>query len=109
MRWRRERPGTVVCIRDAFYNVCSDRSTSRPALKCRQLPVRRLSHPNASRTIELVVKEIECFSLVFPHVAFSLDSITRSRGGETKKSRIISVSKVNASIGVRNSARAEGN
>jgi hypothetical protein len=22
LRWRRERPGTTVCIRDAFYNVC---------------------------------------------------------------------------------------
>ena len=23
VRWRRESPGTVVCIRDAFYNVCA--------------------------------------------------------------------------------------
>ena len=22
VRWRRERPGTTVCVRDAFYNVC---------------------------------------------------------------------------------------
>lgn len=22
LRWRREKPGTTVCIRDAFYNVC---------------------------------------------------------------------------------------
>lgn len=23
VRWRREKPGTTVCVRDAFYNVCS--------------------------------------------------------------------------------------
>ncbi|KAI9000797.1 hypothetical protein BD414DRAFT_406416 [Trametes punicea] len=58
-RWRRESPGTVVVVRDAFYN----------------LPIRRRSHPSPSRTVELLKREIEAFALVFPGVSFSLESI----------------------------------
>ncbi|KAK0491323.1 hypothetical protein IW261DRAFT_81628 [Armillaria novae-zelandiae] len=59
VRWRRETPGTVVCVRDAFYN----------------LPVRRRSHPSPGRTLELIKQEIETYALVFPGVAFSLENI----------------------------------
>jgi len=79
LRWRRERPGTVVCIRDAFYN----------------LPIRRLSHPNASRTMELVIKELQTFALVFPQVAFSFEDTSKSsKDSATKKTRVLSVPKV---------------
>ncbi|KAJ7437820.1 hypothetical protein B0H11DRAFT_1753330, partial [Mycena galericulata] len=58
VRWRRESPGTTVCIRDAFYN----------------LPVRRLSHPTAARTLDAIRHEIETFALVFPNVSFTLEN-----------------------------------
>ncbi|KAJ6515500.1 hypothetical protein C8R45DRAFT_956702 [Mycena sanguinolenta] len=58
VRWRRESPGTTVCIRDAFYN----------------LPVRRLSHPTPPRTLDTIRREMEAFSLVFPNVAFTLEN-----------------------------------
>ncbi|KAK0243083.1 hypothetical protein EDD85DRAFT_919109 [Armillaria nabsnona] len=63
VRWRRETPGTVVCVRDAFYN----------------LPVRRRSHPSPSRTLELIKQEIETYALVFPGVAFSLENTNAVR------------------------------
>ncbi|KAI0028362.1 hypothetical protein K488DRAFT_21698, partial [Vararia minispora EC-137] len=64
-RWRRERPGTVVCLRDIFYN----------------LPVRRRMHPSPSKTLDLIKREIETFALVFPTVSFSLQDIARVKGG----------------------------
>lgn len=63
VRWRRETPGTVVCVRDAFYN----------------LPVRRRSHPSPGRTLELIKQEIETYALVFPGVAFSLENTNAVR------------------------------
>ncbi|CAA7260090.1 unnamed protein product [Cyclocybe aegerita] len=62
VRWKRETPGTVVSIRDAFYN----------------LPVRRLSHPNPLRTWELVRQEIETYSLMFPHVSFTIEGTSNT-------------------------------
>ncbi|KAJ7068645.1 hypothetical protein C8F01DRAFT_1050970 [Mycena amicta] len=58
VRWRRESPGTTVCIRDAFYN----------------LPVRRLSHPAPARTLNEIRRQIESFALVFPEVTFTLEN-----------------------------------
>ncbi|KAJ6591749.1 hypothetical protein DFH09DRAFT_1025767 [Mycena vulgaris] len=58
IRWRRELPGTTVCIRDAFYN----------------LPVRRLSHPTSVRTLDAIRHEIKAFALVFPYVSFTLEN-----------------------------------
>lgn len=58
VRWRRESPGTTVCVRDAFYN----------------LPVRRLSHPTPARTLEAIRHEIVAFALVFPQVSFTLEN-----------------------------------
>jgi DNA mismatch repair protein MLH3 len=56
VRWRRETPGTVLYIRDAFFN----------------LPIRRLSHPSPTKTYELLRQEIDTYALAFPSVAFSL-------------------------------------
>ncbi|KAF8213919.1 hypothetical protein K438DRAFT_1802528 [Mycena galopus ATCC 62051] len=58
VRWRRESPGTTVCVRDAFYN----------------LPVRRLSHPTPARTLDAIRHEVEAFALVFPGVGFTLEN-----------------------------------
>ncbi|TFK68180.1 hypothetical protein BDN72DRAFT_898304 [Pluteus cervinus] len=66
VRWKRESPGTTVCIRDAFYN----------------LPVRRRSHPSAAKTLETIRREIETYALVFPEVAFTLQNTnTKSEQG----------------------------
>ncbi|KXN92305.1 DNA mismatch repair protein Mlh3 [Leucoagaricus sp. SymC.cos] len=59
VRWRRESPGTVVCVRDAFFN----------------LPVRRISHPSATKTWDLVRREVETYALVSPFVSFTLEDL----------------------------------
>ncbi|THH05617.1 hypothetical protein EW145_g4664 [Phellinidium pouzarii] len=71
LRWRRERAGTTVTLRDAFFN----------------LPIRRRSHPGAARTIELIRRELESLALVFPHVAFSL------RDESKEKSQVLTIPK----------------
>ncbi|KAL1685730.1 hypothetical protein GGG16DRAFT_65728 [Schizophyllum commune] len=63
VRWRRETPGTVVCVRDAFYN----------------LPVRRRSHPAPPRILELIRQELSAYALVFPYVTFSLENTSNSQ------------------------------
>ncbi|TEB35750.1 hypothetical protein FA13DRAFT_1376732 [Coprinellus micaceus] len=63
IRWRRETPGTVVCVRDAFYN----------------LPVRRNSHPSPAKTWDLVRQEAERYALVFPEVSFSVEDLHQSK------------------------------
>ncbi|KZT35571.1 ATPase domain of HSP90 chaperone/DNA topoisomerase II/histidine kinase [Sistotremastrum suecicum HHB10207 ss-3] len=74
IRWRRESPGTTVCIRDAFYN----------------LPIRRTSHTAPARTVELVKKEIEVYALMFPGVTFSVETANKSK--ETHgKNRILTI------------------
>ncbi|KAH9948429.1 hypothetical protein B0H21DRAFT_244966 [Amylocystis lapponica] len=82
VRWRRESPGTVVCVRDAFYN----------------LPVRRRSHTPPLRTIELVRKDLEAFALVFPHVSFSLENTHRTREKDSRRERVMTVPKTSSSI-----------
>ncbi|KAI0650516.1 hypothetical protein C8Q79DRAFT_390579 [Trametes meyenii] len=79
IRWKRETPGTVISIRDAFYN----------------LPIRRRSHPSPSRTIELVKRDIESFALIFPEVCFSLDNTGRAKdaAASCSKTRVLSVPK----------------
>ncbi|KIO30923.1 hypothetical protein M407DRAFT_20045 [Tulasnella calospora MUT 4182] len=76
VRWRREKPGTVVCVRDAFFN----------------LPVRRLSHPSAQKTMELVRRDIERYGLMSPHVAFTLERSTKDKDGQTNQTRVLTAS-----------------
>ncbi|KZT71436.1 hypothetical protein DAEQUDRAFT_666030 [Daedalea quercina L-15889] len=78
LRWRRESPGTVVSVRDAFYN----------------LPIRRRSHPSAARTLELVRRDIETFALMFPNVAFSVENTHKTRSGTTGSGKVMIVPKV---------------
>ncbi|KIK04718.1 hypothetical protein K443DRAFT_130711 [Laccaria amethystina LaAM-08-1] len=80
VRWRRETQGTVVCIRDAFYN----------------LPVRRLSHPSHIRTWELVRQEIETYAIVFPHVAFSLEDSRNARETDPRTDRKFRIPKTSS-------------
>ncbi|OJT05361.1 DNA mismatch repair protein MutL [Trametes pubescens] len=84
IRWRRESPGTVVSIRDAFHN----------------LPIRRRSHPNPSRTIELVKRELEAFALVFANVSFSLENTRRDQEGTLgrSKARVLTVPKTPSTL-----------
>ncbi|KAJ7639214.1 hypothetical protein FB45DRAFT_904999 [Roridomyces roridus] len=74
VRWKREAPGTTVCIRDAFYN----------------LPVRRLSHPAAARTLAVIRHEIEAFALVFPSVSFTLEN---THSGKDEKDMLLRIPK----------------
>jgi len=67
------RTGTVVSVRDAFYNVCDRLCASWNRHRSHsQLPVRRSTHP--TRTLDLVKREMEVYSLGCPGVAFSLDT-----------------------------------
>ena len=77
--------------RDIFFNV-SLGAYERPTalLILYQVPVRRRSHSNVARTLELTKKELENLALVFPHVSFSLDHTNAIHKG-----RILTVSKVN--------------
>ncbi|EMD40424.1 hypothetical protein CERSUDRAFT_130259 [Gelatoporia subvermispora B] len=82
IRWRRESPGTVVCVRDAFYN----------------LPVRRFSHPTPARTIELIRKGIETLALVFPEVAFTLENTSKAGDGEARKGRVLAIPRTTSTL-----------
>ncbi|PIL37355.1 hypothetical protein GSI_01048 [Ganoderma sinense ZZ0214-1] len=84
IRWRRESPGTVVSVRDAFYN----------------LPIRRKAHPNPPRIIELVRRDISAYALVFPGVSFTLDTMQRAKDSAQNKpnARLLTVSKTSSTL-----------
>ncbi|TFK55613.1 hypothetical protein OE88DRAFT_1766037 [Heliocybe sulcata] len=82
VRWRRQTSGTVVCIRDAFYN----------------LPVRRMSHPSSARTLDMVRKDLEQVALMFPDVAFSLEDSKKAESDGWAKGRILTMPKVRLTI-----------
>ncbi|KAH7930648.1 hypothetical protein BV22DRAFT_1124687 [Leucogyrophana mollusca] len=81
IRWRRESAGTVVCVRDAFFS----------------LPIRRLSHPPPSKTLELIKQEIETYALAFPHVSFSLENTNKSRESSSGKVHVLRIPKTRSS------------
>ncbi|KAI0772145.1 hypothetical protein BD413DRAFT_678644, partial [Trametes elegans] len=83
IHWRKQSPGTVVSVRDAFYN----------------LPIRRQSHTKPSRTIELVKREIESFALVFPNVSFSLDATHKAKAVSVpSKARVLTIPKTQSTL-----------
>ncbi|KAI0660771.1 hypothetical protein C8Q70DRAFT_972342 [Cubamyces menziesii] len=84
LRWRKEYPGTVVSVRDAFYN----------------LPIRRRSHPNPARTVDLVKREVESFALVFPCVSFTVESTYKAKEGihARSKARVLTVPKTSSTL-----------
>lgn len=81
-RWSRNTPGTVVCVRDAFYN----------------LPVRRHSHPNSAKTLEAIRKNIELISFVCPGIVFTLDDISSVPLKARANTRILTIPKTNSSL-----------
>ncbi|KAG6378611.1 carboxyl transferase domain-containing protein [Boletus reticuloceps] len=95
IRWRRESSGTVVSIRDAFFNVCVRPGLSVQLVTIEQLPVRRQSHPTPNKTIELIRQELEAYALVFPNISFSLQDTSKTREGHNPhKSHILKIPKV---------------
>ncbi|KAM5535475.1 hypothetical protein V8D89_010812, partial [Ganoderma adspersum] len=84
VRWRRESPGTVVSVRDAFYN----------------LPIRRKAHPSPPRTIELVRRDISAYALVFPGVSFILETMHKAKDSVQAKSntRLLTVPKTSSTL-----------
>ena len=101
LRWRKEYPGTVVSVRDAFYNVriCAFKPSCCAWIKLNlavQLPIRRRSHPNPARTVDLVKREVESFALVFPCVSFTVESTYKAKEGihARSKARVLTVPKV---------------
>ena len=57
-----------------------------------KLPVRRRSHPNPTRTLELVKHTLEEFALVCYDVAFTLDNLAVNRNN-LRKGRVLSIPK----------------
>lgn len=77
IRWRRETPGSVVCVRDAFFS----------------LPIRRQSHPSTAKTIDGIKQEVEAYALMFPNVAFTLQDDSKSRENASSKGQVLRVPK----------------
>ncbi|KAG1906937.1 uncharacterized protein F5891DRAFT_1136216 [Suillus fuscotomentosus] len=77
IRWRRETPGSVVCVRDAFFS----------------LPIRRQSHPSTAKTIDGIKQEVEAYALMFPNVAFTLQDDSKSRDNASSKGHVLRVPK----------------
>ncbi|OAX44046.1 hypothetical protein K503DRAFT_730324 [Rhizopogon vinicolor AM-OR11-026] len=77
IRWRRESAGTVVCVRDAFFN----------------LPIRRQSHPSPAKTIDTIKQELEIYAVMFPNVSFTLQDDNKSRENDSSKGRVLRVPK----------------
>jgi len=60
--------------------------------KSNKLPVRRRSHPNPTRTIELVKHILEEFALMCYDVAFTLDDFAVNMNN-LRKGRVLSIPK----------------
>ncbi|KAG8218529.1 hypothetical protein J3R82DRAFT_4168 [Butyriboletus roseoflavus] len=83
IRWRRESPGTVVSIRDAFFS----------------LPVRRQSHPTPNKTIELIRQEVEAYALVFPNISFSFQDASKTKESHhPHKSHVLKIPKTRSTL-----------
>jgi len=57
-----------------------------------KLPVRRRSHPNPTRTIELVKHTLEEIALAYYDVAFTMDNLAVDRNN-LRKGRVLSIPK----------------
>ena len=61
-------------------------------LESTKLPVRRRSHPNPARTLELVKRTLEEFALVCYGVAFTMENLAVNRNN-LRKGRVLSIPK----------------
>ncbi|KAI0306999.1 hypothetical protein B0F90DRAFT_1622599 [Multifurca ochricompacta] len=77
-RWRMERPGTVVYLRDIFHN----------------LPIRRNSHTRPSKTIEIICRDIETLALAFPGVSFTVSTVRQPTKIGSHTDRVLNIPKV---------------
>lgn len=84
-------------MKDAFYNVRDFGIYGRLCVQTKlfQLPIRRNAHPNASRTLELVKREIESLALVSHKVSFSVEDNAKALLEGPGKGRILTIPKVN--------------
>lgn len=81
-RWRMERSGTVVYLRDVFHN----------------LPIRRNSHPRPSKTMELISRDIETLALAFPQVSFTLSATRRPSDIGSLPDRVLNIPKTSSML-----------
>ncbi|KAI0265216.1 hypothetical protein BC834DRAFT_880631 [Gloeopeniophorella convolvens] len=81
-RWRRDRPGTVVYLRDIFHN----------------LPIRRTSHSRPSRTMEIICRDVETLALVFPGVSFTVSNTREPADDAPPISRVLSIPKTSSTL-----------
>ncbi|EIN10511.1 hypothetical protein PUNSTDRAFT_125326 [Punctularia strigosozonata HHB-11173 SS5] len=84
VRWRRETQGTVVCIRDAFFNI----------------PVRRSSHTAPGKTLETIQRDIETYALMFPGVSFTLEDTNNRGASSTSRTtkRLMAIPKTTSTV-----------
>jgi len=79
-RWRMEHSGTVVHLRDIFYN----------------LPIRRSSHCRPSKTMEMICQGIETLALAFPGVSFTVSTIRQPSEVGPRTSRVLHIPKTSS-------------
>jgi len=85
--------GTVVSVRDAFYNARRTLPKLTQDSPSQQLPVRRRTHPSPSRSIESIKKDLQSLALVFPHVWFTLEDTSKDHHLNQVRGKILSISK----------------
>lgn len=98
IRWRRETPGSVVCVRDAFFSASQAIHGISSSDGRTQLPIRRQSHPSTAKTIDGIKQEVEAYALMFPNVAFTLQDDSKSRDNASSKGHVLRVPKVRKSF-----------
>ncbi|KAH9977605.1 histidine kinase-like ATPase [Lactifluus volemus] len=79
-RWRLERPGTVVYLRDIFHN----------------LPIRRTTHSRPSKTMETICRDIETLALVFPGVSFTVSAMRPLSEAGLHNDRVLNIPKTSS-------------
>jgi DNA mismatch repair protein MLH3 len=85
--------GTVVHVRDAFYSVGNYVASQYPTY-FQQMPVRRLSQPSESRTLDLIRKHVTIAALCHPSVMFTVENTSKL----FKTTRIMTVPRVRQSL-----------
>ncbi|KAG8788225.1 DNA mismatch repair protein [Serendipita sp. 397] len=81
LNWKRESHGTMVVIRDAFYN----------------MPVRRKAHPSVARTLDQIKRDICTFALISPQTAFTLEDVSKHQAG-LHRQKVLSVPKTSSTL-----------
>ncbi|KAG1847261.1 hypothetical protein C8R48DRAFT_615782 [Suillus tomentosus] len=88
IRWRRETPRSVVCIRNAFFSASQAIHGVSSSDGRTQLPIRCQSHSSTAKTIDGIKQEVEAYALMFPNVAFTLQDDSKSRDNASSKGHL---------------------